>query len=349
MRRVHYYAASVTTRLYTSDLFLGHRPGPSHPERPERLESIHAVLQRAPVANVTQVAPRPATRAELTRVHTAQYVERVLQSAGTPCELDPDTSTSAGSVEAALLAAGATVQAVQDVLSGAAENGFALVRPPGHHAEEHTAMGFCLFNNAAVAAEAALARGAQRVLLLDWDVHHGNGSQSHFWKRRDVLYASVHQHPFYPGTGAPHLAGEGDGAGFNVNCGLPGAQGDDDYAAVFEGLFLPIAEQYRPDLVVVSAGFDPHRSDPLGGMRVTERGFAAMCSALKVAAKGRIVLALEGGYDLDGLAQSVHACVEVLAGGRSEAFTSGTTRPDTAEALEDSWAAHSKYWRRVKA
>ncbi len=334
------------TRLYTSEVYAAHDPGPMHPERPERLKSIHAVLDRAPVANAERAAPRPATRDELQLVHAPAYVDQVLATAGRPTQLDPDTRTSARSVEAALLAAGAAVQAVDDVLGRTAENAFALVRPPGHHAEPDQAMGFCLFNNAAIAAEAARKRGAQRVLLLDWDVHHGNGSQSHFYARRDVLYASVHQHPFYPGTGSPFLAGEREGEGFNVNCGLPGSQGDDDYGAVFEGLFLPIAEQYAPDFVVVSAGFDPHRADPLGGMRVTERGFAAMCTALKKVSKGRIVLLLEGGYDLDGLAQSVHACVEVLAGTRAESFTSGTVRPDTAEALDESWSLHAKHWKR---
>jgi acetoin utilization deacetylase AcuC-like enzyme len=339
----------MATRLYASDVFIAHDPGPMHPERPERLKSIHAVLARAPVQHADRVAPRPATRDELTAVHAPTYVDTVLSLKGQRAQLDPDTSTSERSVEAALLAAGSAVQAVDDVMSGDASNAFALVRPPGHHAEGDHAMGFCLFNNAAIAAEAARRKGAERVLLLDWDVHHGNGSQHTFWSRRDVLYASVHQHPFYPGTGAPELIGEGAGQGFNVNCGLTGGQGDADYGAVFESLFLPIAEQLKPDFVIVSAGFDPHRADPLGGMRVTERGFAAMCSALKGVAerhaKGRLVLLLEGGYDLDGLAQSVHACVEVLAGARSESFPDGA-RGDTAEALEDSWRALRGLWQR---
>ncbi len=341
----------AATRLYTSPVFTQHDPGPSHPERPERLKSIDAVLARAPVAGTERVAPRPATRDELLSVHEAAHVDRVLSLAGKRVELDADTITSERSVEAAVLAAGSAVQAVDDVYAGVSSNGFALVRPPGHHAERDHAMGFCLFNNAAIAAEAARRHGAQRVLLLDWDVHHGNGSQSHFYGRRDVLYASVHQHPFYPGTGAPRLTGAREGQGFNMNCGLGGGQGDGDYGAVFEDLFLPICEQWKPDFVVVSAGFDPHRSDPLGGMRVTERGFAAMCSALKTVAEqhadGRLVLLLEGGYDLDGLAQSVHACVEVLAGARRETFTTKDARPDTQSALDETWSALGNHWRRA--
>jgi acetoin utilization deacetylase AcuC-like enzyme len=340
----------MKTRLYTSDTFIEHNPGPAHPERPERLKSIHAVLDRAPVSGTEHVAPRKATRDELTRVHAPSYVDTVLSLAGKRAQLDPDTSTSERSVDAALLAAGSAVQAVDDVFAKTADNAFALVRPPGHHAEGDHAMGFCLFNNAAIAAEAARRKGAERVLLLDWDVHHGNGSQHTFFKRRDVLYASVHQHPFYPGTGAPELIGEGEGKGFNVNCGLPGGQGDGDYAALFESLFLPIVDQYRPDFVVVSAGFDPHRADPLGGMRVTERGFAAMCSALKALAErhanGRLVLLLEGGYDLDGLAQSVHACVEVLAGARSEALSTSGATSVASQAVDDTWAALQTAWKR---
>jgi acetoin utilization deacetylase AcuC-like enzyme len=339
----------MTTRLYASDVFIAHDPGPMHPERPERLKSIHAVLERKPIAGTERVVPRKATREELTAVHTASYVDTVMSVAGKRAQLDPDTSTSERSVEAALLAAGAAAQAVEDVVSGTAQNAFALVRPPGHHAEGDRAMGFCLFNNAALAAEAARRKGAERVLLLDWDVHHGNGSQHTFYRRRDVLYASSHQHPFYPGTGLPQLIGEGEGEGFNVNCGLPGGQGDADYGALFHDLFLPIADAYRPDFVVVSAGFDPHRADPLGGMRVTERGFAAMCSALKGVAeryaKGRIVLLLEGGYDLDGLAQSVHACTEVLAGERTETFPTGA-RADTADAITETWTELGTRWPR---
>jgi acetoin utilization deacetylase AcuC-like enzyme len=188
-------------------------------------------------------------------------------------------------------------------------------------------MGFCLFNNVAIGAEAARRLGAERVLILDWDVHHGNGTQHHFERRRDVLYASSHQYPFYPGTGAPNEIGRSEGEGFTVNVALAGGQDDADYGAVFHDVFLPVAQSFRPDLILVSAGFDAHIRDPIGGMQVTERGFAAMCSAMASLADelcgGKLVLLLEGGYDLAGLAVSVRACLEVMTGRREE-FPSGS-------------------------
>ncbi|HEX2660724.1 MAG TPA: histone deacetylase, partial [Polyangia bacterium] len=235
----------------------------------------------------------------------------------------PDTPVSPGSWRAAARAAGAAVVAVEEVWTGRARNAFALVRPPGHHAEPAAAMGFCLINNAAVAAAAARRLGAQRVAIVDWDVHHGNGTQHLFEDRADVLYLSAHQYPFYPGTGAPDEVGTGDGAGFTVNCALAPGQTDADYGAVFQDLFLPALQRFAPDLIIVSAGFDAHARDPLGEMRLTERGFAAMGSALRdLAPDGKLVLMLEGGYDLDALADSVRATVEVLAGAR-ETFPSG--------------------------
>lgn len=338
------------TLLLTDPLFLKHDPGPRHPESPARLQSILSVLSRAPVGGTQVAQPRSATEAELAAVHTPELCKYLGGLSGEYAEIDPDTHASPDTYGAAVLAAGAAVQAVEEVMAGRARNAFALVRPPGHHAEPGKAMGFCLFNNVAIAAEAARRHGAERVLVLDWDVHHGNGTQAAFWERRDVLYQSVHQYPYYPGTGATHEVGEGEGEGFTVNCGIPGGATDADYAAIFQGLFLPIAEQFRPQLILVSAGFDPHRSDPIGGMMITERGFAAMCSALKSLAEsvcgGKLVLLLEGGYSLDGLSQSVHACVEVLAG-RSDTFPSGETTSDAMHALARSRAALKPYWSRL--
>ncbi len=288
----------MSTLILTDEQFLRHDPGPGHTERPERLEAILRVLDERPVPGTRRATPRPATPAEVERVHSKSYVASIRALGGRTAELDADTRVSEGSVDAAFLAAGASVQAVEDVWAGRVRSAFALVRPPGHHAEPGHAMGFCLFNNAAVAAEAGRSLGASRILVLDWDVHHGNGTQHSFESRRDVLYMSSHQYPFYPGTGAPREIGRGEGAGYTVNCGLPGGQTDADYGAIFHALFLPIADAYRPDLVIVSAGFDAHRADPLGGMDVTERGFAAMCTAMRDLAHrhadGKLVLILEG-------------------------------------------------------
>ncbi len=335
------------TLLMTDPLFLKHDPGRGHPESPARLRGILSVLARAPVEGTQVGQPRSATEAELGWVHTPALRQRLKALAGQEADLDPDTHASPDTYDAAVLAAGASVQAVEEVLAGRARNAFALVRPPGHHAEPDRAMGFCFFNNVAIAAEAARHHGAERVLVLDWDVHHGNGTQAAFWRRRDVLYQSVHQYPYYPGTGAPHEVGEGEGEGFTVNCGLPGGATDADYRTLFQELLLPIADAFQPQLVLVSAGFDPHRSDPIGGMLLSERGFAAMCSAVKAladtACQGRLVLLLEGGYSLEGLSQSAHACVEVLAG-RGDTFPAGETSPDTAHALAQSREALRPYW-----
>ncbi len=341
----------MSTHLLTDDRFFEHVAGPMHPETPGRLRAILELL-RAPSTRIPGaefVAARAATLAEVTAVHTETHVQQVLALKGQSRQLDPDTAVSPGSVDAALWAAGAAVEAVTRVLRGQANNAFALVRPPGHHAEADRAMGFCLFNNVAIAAEAALREGAERVMVLDWDVHHGNGTQHSFWARRDVLFVSSHQYPYYPGSGAPSEVGAGPGQGYTVNGALPGGQHDADYAALFHDVFLPIAQQYRPDVVLVSAGFDAHQADPIGGMNVSDRGFAAMCSAVKSLADevcgGKLALVLEGGYDLRALANSVHACVEVLAGQRTDSFSTGRgVSASAAAAVAETKNALRPYW-----
>ncbi len=341
----------MTTRLFTDVSFERHLAGPMHPESPGRVQAVLAALKRSPIAGVEPRAPRVATVAELSAVHDVAHIEHVQSLAGKSAQLDPDTAMSPGSALAAMLAAGAAVEAVHQVMHQEVTNAFALVRPPGHHAERERAMGFCLFNNVAVAAEAALKSGAQRVLVLDWDVHHGNGTQHSFEARRDVLFCSAHQFPYYPGSGAPEEVGVGEGVGFTVNVAFPGGRSDADYGAAFHDVFLPVAQAYRPDVVLVSAGFDAHRADPIGGMDVTERGFAAMTSAVKQLAEevcgGRLVLLLEGGYDLVGLSQSTHACLEVMAGHRADSFPAGVERAaaraidQTKDALRASWSVLS--------
>ncbi len=229
-------------------------------------------------------------------------------------QLDPDTYTCRDSARAARLAAGGLVDLSLSVLAGRLENGLALVRPPGHHAEADRAMGFCLFNNVAVAAAAARGAAARRVLIVDWDLHHGNGTQHTFWNDSDVLYFSTHQHPFYPGTGGLDEVGGPDARGRTVNVPWPPGCGDAEFLAAFDRLLLPIARRFDPDLVLVSAGFDAAAGDPLGSLRVSPDGFAAMTSRLAALASGRLVLALEGGYNLSAIARSAEACVRVLLG-----------------------------------
>ncbi|MHC4100117.1 MAG: histone deacetylase family protein [Planctomycetota bacterium] len=304
--------------LLVDEAMLDHDPGPHHPERPDRLRAVVTALKGSHVAGVRWGAPRPAPRAALERIHDPAFVDKIEGLRGRSAALDLDTTVSPGSIPAALLAAGAAIDAVTAVTGGDAESAFALVRPPGHHAEAQRAMGFCLFNNIAIAAaHARAALGCRRTLIVDWDVHHGNGTQHAFYDRADVLLFSTHRFPFYPGTGAVDEIGAGEGTGHTVNVPLGEPCGDAEYAAIFDELLEPIADAYRPDLLLVSAGFDAHRDDPLGGMGVSTEGFAALCGRVRDIADrhagGRVVLILEGGYDLTALAESVHACVQVLA------------------------------------
>jgi acetoin utilization deacetylase AcuC-like enzyme len=333
--------------LVTDDAMRLHEPGPGHPESPARLRAIHDELARRPVKGSSTVAPRPASRAVVERVHTPSHIDRVESARGRYAQLDPDTTLSAESVPAAFLAAGAAVEAVSAVVRGDARRAFALVRPPGHHAEADEAMGFCVFNNIAIAAAHAIAElGCERVLVVDWDVHHGNGTQHSFYDRRDVLVFNTHRYPFYPGTGALEQTGIGEGEGFTINAPLPPGLGDGDYAAIFEELLLPVAEAFRPDVVLVSAGFDPHAADPLGGMRVTEEGFAHLCGVVRDVAdrhaRGRLALVLEGGYDLGALARSVHACVEVLCGAAPPPAKAASDRVRTP--LRGAVETHGRKW-----
>lgn len=335
------------TLLVTDERCLEHNPGEFHPESPARLRAILSAIEGSPGQDTELRCPAPATREQLLTVHSPAHVDRLLALEGKSERLEADTVVSPGSIQAALLSAGGAIESVAAVSSGGARGAFSLTRPPGHHAEPDRAMGFCLFNNVAIAAAHAIEQlGHERILLIDWDVHHGNGTQSAFYHRDDVLFFSTHRLPFYPGTGALEERGEGSGLGYNVNVPLPPRLGDGDYAAIFDELLDPIADSYRPDLVLVSAGFDSHLDDPLGGMAVSPEGFAYLCKKVRSIAErhagGKIALILEGGYDLDGLAQSVAACIDVLGGADAPSPAPASDRG--REALEEAKRVHAASW-----
>jgi acetoin utilization deacetylase AcuC-like enzyme len=332
------------------DLFVRHRPPGPHPERPERLVAASEALREAGLERVgTRLAIRAAAEEELGRVHTAGYLAelgRLLP--GKSGWLDPDTYFGPETHAAALAAAGGAIDLAVGALEGRWQRGLALVRPPGHHAEADRAMGFCLFNNAAAAAAAARAAGASRVAVLDWDVHHGNGTQHMFDADPAVMYLSAHQYPFYPGTGAPEEIGSGAGAGATVNVGLPAGSGDAELLASVDRVFAPALESFRPDLLIISAGFDMHEADPLAGLAVTERGYRGaaerLCRVAERVCDGRVVVLLEGGYDLGALGRSLVEVLKVMVGeaaAEEAGVTAREVRPDAARAIERTLAAHA--------
>lgn len=306
----------MATYLCTDDVFLGHRPLGEHPERPERLARILAAIESSELRGRLRRLPiRPATNAELARVHSDEYLWSLEKRMGPGQKtasgwLDPDTYFGPGSWDAVLRAAGCAVDLSLKLLEGTSDNGFALVRPPGHHATRDRAMGFCLINNVAVAAAAARAQGA-RVSIVDWDVHHGNGTADIFATDRNVQLISTHQFPFYPGTGLTAETGTGLAAGSKINIPLPQGAAGTDYLLAFRKIVLPALRRFSPDLVLVSAGFDAHARDPLAGMSLVEADYAELTHLL-LSVQPRLGLVLEGGYHLDALASSVLAVLRVL-------------------------------------
>lgn len=309
------------TGIVKDGRYLEHVMDPGHPESPERLRAIYQMLEEEEMkGQVEAVKPRAATREELEMIHSPAYIDLVASTAGKPYfRLDGDTSTCAKSYEAALVAAGGFLELIKAIMEGKLNNGFALVRPPGHHAERDRAMGFCLFNNVAIGARYAIQNfSLQKILIVDWDVHHGNGTQSSFYEDPKVLYFSTHRNGFfYPGTGAATEVGKGKGEGFTVNVPLSTRCDDADYGNIFQKILKPIALEYQPQLILVSAGFDTHYDDPLGGMEVTEKGFARMTQILieiaEATAQGKLAITLEGGYDVSGQSRSVKAVLKELA------------------------------------
>jgi acetoin utilization deacetylase AcuC-like enzyme len=308
----------MRTAITIDHRFRDHDTGPGHPERRERIEVIEEMLVDWRGAPLERVASRTVGEDELETVHTAGMIAHVKQTSGKEhARLDPDTSTSPESFEVALLAAGAVLELVDAVATRTYANGFAFVRPPGHHATRDRAMGFCLFNNVAIAA-AHLKRKHKlaRVAIVDWDLHHGNGTQAIFYDDPSVLYVSLHQYPYYPGTGAATEVGTGAGTGFTVNVPFSEGVGDDGFRAAFSEVIEPVLRQFAPEVVLVSAGFDCHRRDPLGGLEVSENGFIGMArrliSVARDVADGRIVAVLEGGYDLQAIRNSAEAVLTEL-------------------------------------
>ncbi len=332
--------------LVTDARFRRHRPGPGHPECPERLEVLERLFAGEPFAGLPRIEPRAASQEELGRVHGPAHLRAVAASRGRPLtRYDADTTASEHSFDAALLAAGSAIALTDAVMDGRVERGFAALRPPGHHAEHDRPMGFCFFNNVAVAARhLRLRHGLERVLIIDWDVHHGNGSQHSFYDDESVMYASVHQYPFYPGTGAAAETGSGEGAGTTVNLPMPAGAGDDDYSAAWREVLVPAATAFDPDFVLVSAGFDAHRDDPLAMVELSTEAFGRMTDAVSELADqcagGRTVVLLEGGYSLEALAASVGTVVERLAGPERPEFDSGELGPWGEEARK----ALSAFW-----
>ncbi len=298
--------------IVLGDVFSRHRPPGAHPERPDRIKTlVHTIEEWKHYQRLQCFRPRPADEKWIREVHSEDHLARLRASASQDsCWFDADTYTCPESFETALMGAGSTVLLVEQLLKGRIEAGFALIRPPGHHAESNRAMGFCLVNNVAVAAQWALRQYALRkVAIVDFDVHHGNGTQEIFYSRSDVLYISIHQSPWYPGTGQGNEVGEGQGKGFTVNLPIQKGRGNHFYCSLFDDFVKPILRCYRPSLILVSAGYDSHKDDPLADMNLDENGFGQLVNVLNTLAgevcQGRILYVLEGGYNLAALAQSV--------------------------------------------
>lgn len=311
----------MTTALFSSHIFFKHVE-PGHPESPMRLEAIHEVLTYFGLyARMQEFEPRPVTDDQILAVHSPQLLEKLHAIAHRRHGyLDPDTYMNEHSLEAAYMAAGGVVDAVDLVMNGKVTNAFSLGRPPGHHATRDQSMGFCLINNVAIAAEYARRRyKLERILIVDFDVHHGNGTQDIFYESPNVLYFSSHRYPFYPGTGHWTDIGEGEGKGFTVNVPLPQGVGDETFMRIFDQILYPVARRFHPQLVIVSAGYDAHWRDPMGAQTyVSTTGFAHGARVLQAIAHdfchNRIVYSLEGGYDLEALADSVGATCHILLG-----------------------------------
>ena len=348
----------MTVAIIRDNRYREHDPGEGHPENPDRLRVIDELIERD-YGSLPLIAPRLAAQSELALIHDPHYIRTVANTEGKPSSrLDADTGLSARSYEIARLAVGGLLEAV-DAILGTRDPGpltpssiFAFVRPPGHHAEPGRGMGFCLFNNVAIAAAYAKKKhGLKRVLIVDWDLHHGNGTQKAFYEDPGVLFFSSHQYPYYPGTGNFNETGSGPGEGFIVNAPLPTGFGDAEYISVYDKILKPIALEYRPELVLVSAGFDPYFKDPLGGMKLTRAGFGALMDIVKTIAEdtcsGKVLLTLEGGYNPDGLRDGVGAVLQSLMS-KPRRPSEINASPASEQVIRQVAAVQKKFWKSLR-
>ncbi|MGH9237214.1 MAG: histone deacetylase family protein [Vicinamibacterales bacterium] len=335
--------------VFSSARFADHLTPPGHPERVERHAVMQVVAAEFRQSGGSVLEPRPASHEELARIHDDSYLTFLRETAGRAIALDPDTFTSPETYDVACLAAGAGVTAVDHVLDGGAgTRALVLVRPPGHHAERNRAMGFCFFNNIAVAAAHARARGLSRVAIVDYDVHHGNGTQWSFYSDPSVLFVSSHQFPYYPGTGAASEVGSEAGAGFTVNLPLAAGATDADYERVYDAVAWPILRTFKPQLILISAGFDAYKDDPLAGMRLEAECFGRLTARLVAIADeccdGRIVALTEGGYHLKGIADSLRSVIAAFEGDRAPAAPPQTDARRGEAAIAAVKPHLAKYW-----
>jgi acetoin utilization deacetylase AcuC-like enzyme len=295
------------------DVFLRHETPEGHPERKRRLIQVISVLQDSGLwDSLIYIKPRKADYEDVALVHDREYIEKIRNF--TTGYLDPDTYVSEDTAEAALYAAGALIEAVERCKKGEIERAFCAVRPPGHHAESNRAMGFCIFNNVAIGARYGQKIGYRRIFIIDFDVHHGNGTQRSFEDDNTVFYFSTHQHPYYPGTGGDSERGVGKGQGYTYNVPMQAGAGDNDYLYVYENILPDLVKKFIPDIILVSAGYDIHKYDPLSNIRVSNEGLRSVVRSILSCATRPVVFALEGGYDLNSLAQSVKITIEEMLG-----------------------------------
>jgi acetoin utilization deacetylase AcuC-like enzyme len=340
----------LRTGIVKDRRFADHDMGPFHVESPRRIEVLNRMVDEEIRFPFLAIEPRPALEEEIELIHSPAYVRLLKETSGKPpVTLDPDTSTSKTTYDTALLAAGGGIKAVDLVAEGRIGNAFALVRPPGHHAEVSRAMGFCFFNNAAIAAEHLIrARGLRRILIVDWDIHHGNGTQQAFYDRSDILYFSTHQTPLYPGTGGFHEVGEGKGEGYTLNIPLRPGKNDQDFLWIFQNILRPVAASFEPDFVIVSAGFDIAEGDPIGRMSVSRAGFGWLAAEVMAAAEGpaggRVVMFLEGGYDLSALKDGVKEVLLRMSGTVAEPPRDARLSAALAREIGPALAGVKKYW-----